>query len=251
MELIKQAILPFLTLSIAIISLFVNPDKIITNADFLKRPRITALLTLLIISTSITVYFSYIDSNEKKNEIQKNEETISGLIDLLKDFRKETTEYFESLSSRLSSFGWLNPETAKIDDIEESIKANEYRNILSELDSVKQKDITVQYFPKNVDGDKVIKAIEELGYKVEIGNTQIRDVETNAIWFGSNVKTDDVKLVALTLVRAGVKIKVIRPFRSSGQRNNLIQIGADALYENKNSLTVNEIVKTSKFERIE
>ena len=251
MELIKQGILPILTLFIAIISLFVNPDKIKTPGGFFKRPKLLTLMVLLIISTSITIYFSFTDSNEKRNEIKKNEETINGLIELLKDFRRETNEYFVSLSSKLSSFGWLKPEEARTEDIEESMKANEYRSILLDLDSSKLKNITVQYFPKNVDGDKVTKAFEELGYKVEIGNTQVNNVESNSIWFGSNVKIEDVKLVALTLIRAGVKIKVIRPFKNSGTRKNLIQVGADALYQNRNALTVNEIVQASNFERNE
>lgn len=251
MELLKQGILPFLTLMIAIISLLVNPNKIKTIRDFFKRPKILALLVLLVISTSITVYFSFTESHEKEIEIRKNEETIIELIEILKKFKRETNESFESLSSTLLAFGWLKPETAKIKDIEKSIEANEYRSVLAQLDSQKLKNITVQYFPKNIDKDKVNKAIEELGYKVEIGDSRVEDVETNAIWFGSNVTPEDVKLVSLTLIRAGVKIKVIRPFRNSRTQRDLIQVGADALYENKESLTVNEIVKALEFVRNE
>ena len=249
MELIKQAILPLLTLLIAVISLFVKPDQVKQPLDFFKRPRLVALMLLLLVSTSITVYFSYIGSSEKQVEIQKNEQTIAGLIDLLKEFRKETNASFQSLSSQLTSFGWQDPESANIEDIEESMKANEYRNILSKLDSTVQKDITVQYFPKNVDGDKVVNAMEELGYTVNIGNTQVNYVETNAIWFGTSVTTEDAKLIALTLIRAGVKVKVIRPFRNSAGRERLIQIGADAVYKNEPALTVNEIVTTKQFVR--
>jgi hypothetical protein len=79
---------------------------------------------------------------------------------------------------------------------------------------------TIEYFLKDVDQRKVLGAIQDLGFKVKpippIGN-----MPTNAIWFGSKVDVEDVKLVAYTLVHAGVNIKDIRPFAISGGHPDL------------------------------
>lgn len=75
---------------------------------------------------------------------------------------------------------------------------------------------------------------------------------TNAIWFGNDVPISDVKLVALTLVRAGVDLKTIRPFRNShpvADRNLLIQVGTDEEFAGKPSMTIGEITSAKEFTR--
>ena len=88
---------------------------------------------MVICSNGATVYSSYNDLNDKKAEIKNNQKTIDGLIKIIKDFRNETKENFDSLNKILISYGWLDPGKAKLKDIEESMKANQYRNIYSQI----------------------------------------------------------------------------------------------------------------------
>jgi hypothetical protein len=57
------------------------------------------------------------------------------------------------------------------------------------------------------------------------------------------VSVEDAKLVALTLVRAGIQIKSIRPFSDHSPRKDaaLIQVGGDAALRNSAPLSVEEI----------
>ena len=163
------------------------------------------------------------------------------------NFKEETNESLSTLSLKLSSYGWLNPEKANITEIDESIKANEYLKIYTTLNSIKQKNVDVQYFPKNVDGTKIISALKEQGFTLKIGNSQVTEIPTNSIWYGSNVKIEDAKLVALTLIRAGIKIRLISIFLDKENRKNLIQVGAHPGFESAKPITVDEIVRAHEF----
>lgn len=119
--------------------------------------------------------------------------------------------------------------------LENSLKASRAASELikrsSEADRRRRKNITIQYFPKNLDKEVniniVVPSLQEFGFRVERKRAIVTWVSTNAIWFGSDLKIDDVKLVAYTLIGAGVKIKIISPFKSSkGRKASLIQIGA-------------------------
>ena len=93
--------------------------------------------------------------------------------------------------------------------------------------------------------------LSSLGFTFREGTPQQRGA-TNAIWFGQDVPLSDVKLVALTLVRAGVDLKTIRPFRKSHpvpDRNFLIQVGTDAEFSGKTSISVSEIANATAFTR--
>jgi hypothetical protein len=61
---------------------------------------------------------------------------------------------------------------------------------------------------------------------------------------------EDVKLVALTLIRAGVQIRAIRPSQLPAKRDlPLIQVGADVSVVNDPVLTVEAIQRATRFTR--
>ena len=133
---------------------------------------------------------------------------------------------------------------------EQSDQAN--KELIPELkqNSGNKELITVQYFPKDVDPDIIQETLQKLGFKLETGKPKITEVSTNSIWFGEKVKIEDVKLVAYTLIRAGVQIKAIRPFRNLSEKNPLlIQIGSDADIQDIQPFTVDKIRETSQFKR--
>ena len=77
----------------------------------------------------------------------------------------------------------------------------------------KRRDTKVVYYPKDTDGKRVEAALKDLGFQVVEGhgNAELGKKETNAIFFGPRVKLEDLKLVAVALVKGGVTIQVIRP----------------------------------------
>jgi hypothetical protein len=77
----------------------------------------------------------------------------------------------------------------------------------------KRRDTKVVYYPKDKDGKRVEAALKDLGFQViqGHGNPELEEKETNAIFFGPRVKLEDLKLVAVALVKGGVTIQVIRP----------------------------------------
>lgn len=118
-----------------------------------------------------------------------------------------------------------------------------------------QKDIEVYYYNKTIDEKKIVVGLEALGYQFRTAppTRYMAKKQTNAIWFGSDVPLEDVKVVALALMRAGIQIKAIRPYRSSDTnptyKSNRIEIGASVDVENRPPLTVDEVVAATGFQR--
>ncbi|MBC6481788.1 MAG: hypothetical protein GDA56_32530 [Hormoscilla sp. GM7CHS1pb] len=156
----------------------------------------------------------------------------------------------EEIMSILKSFGSTN-ENPSIDSVKESLKADIVRDkLIKSTDNSSRENITVQYFPKNVDRRIVEDALRELNFNYITGESEL-SISTNAIWFGNDVPIEDVKLVAYTLIRAGVEIKAIRPFPSTSSNRDrlIIQVGSDAEYQSREPLSVDEIQAADKFTR--
>ena len=171
--------------------------------------------------------------------------------------RKEAEEARQVAEDRtnalLRQFGWnsvnLKKAGANQYSVEQSLTANlEIQQAARQASPESRKDITVQYFPKDVDGNKVESALMELGFTLDKRRAPLPGVPTNAIWYGSPVNIEDAKLVALTLVRAGIQIKAIRPFADYSPRRDvaLIQVGGDVALLNSPAMSVDSIRKTPK-----
>ncbi len=114
----------------------------------------------------------------------------------------------------------------------------------------KENSVIVEYFPKDVDNGVVEKALRSLDYQVILLPNLVVDVPSNSIWFGSEVNIEHVKLVAETLISAGVEIRAIQPFNKEVEfANLLIQVGADPEIQNRPSLTLEEVRSKSSFSR--
>jgi DNA polymerase III delta prime subunit len=100
--------------------------------------------------------------------------------------------------------------------VTQSLEANsEIQKILSAGGGERRGAVNVLYSLKEADGDKVEAALREFGFDVH-GIEPLNEQRTNAIFFGSRVNKEDVKLVAYVLIRAGVEIQGI--FRTTSAR---------------------------------
>jgi hypothetical protein len=234
-------VLPFITMIVGIVSIFVNPKQ--KN----RRWLVITLVVSFLLGCGAEIYFNYEKDRSAKQNTEWNRSHINSLTDVILSFRKETSNQFKNLKLLLKDFGWSDRYVGRI---EESITANIERSELSKRSSIEpRRRITIEYFPKDVDGRTVRKAIEELGFRLKEKRPVIGYIPTNAIWYGSEVRIEDLKLLAFTLIRAGVEIRAIRSYQVEKNRSQVIQVGADVSIKNKPVLSVNEIRDTKMFTR--
>ncbi|MEP7336270.1 MAG: hypothetical protein ABI977_00770 [Acidobacteriota bacterium] len=106
-------------------------------------------------------------------------------------------------------------------------------------------DITVRYFKKDVDVNRVNMVLLALNDRYKTESTPsveaLADVPTNCIWYGSGVNIQEAKIVALRLIAAGVQIKAIKPMHSSTDKTRDIEIGGEQAWLYSKPLTVAQI----------
>ncbi|HKG20893.1 MAG TPA: ATP-binding protein [Blastocatellia bacterium] len=116
---------------------------------------------------------------------------------------------------------------------------NERQKLLEATDADHRRLITIVYFAKDSDEEAVKSSLTDLGFHYEEGK-KINPMPTNTLWFGSSLTTDEVKLIAFSLLRAGVDLKCIEAFNKTG-RDNVVQVGHDPSNEGKARLTFERI----------
>jgi len=138
--------------------------------------------------------------------------------------------------------------------LEKSISANNaIKTILKTY--TPSSEVSVRYYTKTIDEKRVVIELQALGYKYEEkpASEYMSKRGTNALWFGSGVSLNDTKIVALSLIRAGVPIKGIRPYRNNatnpGYKKNIIEVGASVDLDNKPLLTVQNVISATAFTR--
>lgn len=138
--------------------------------------------------------------------------------------------------------------------LEKSISANDAIKALLQQFTPGQ-NVTVRYYSKTIDEKRVVVELQALGYRYEEKSAAeyMSKRATNAMWFGSGVGINDVKITALALIRAGVPIKGIRPFKNNASnpeyKKNIIEVGASVDLDNKPLLTVQDIMNAKAFTR--
>jgi hypothetical protein len=217
----KSVVMPMLALVMGVVSLFVDSKK--SSAG-----RALALAGLSI-TAGLTIAINLQEGSARDAALRQSQEREKKTTEILLNITQKT-EQIPDLVTMLRGWGYnsQNAETATVAEVSRSVDANRaYLGLLNARRN-RQSPVRVEYFPKDVDGDKVIAAIKEAGLDV-VQKRPVRDEATNAVWVGDNVPLDDAKLVGLALVRAGVDLVSIRRFRDGGgAKSNLIQIGADA-----------------------
>jgi hypothetical protein len=245
---LELIIMPILSMLVGIASLFIDfKDKQNKGGKLL-------MLTLFAVSAMAAIAFSYQKEKESTAKELRYQADISSLKEENKKLHKDISDTPQKTVDLLR-YGYTksSAQRASSEQVSQSKEANTKLDTIKDSDTNRKNNrstITVEYFPKDIDSVVVKSTLETLGFNSKIGKAK-NPLSTNAIWFGSNVNIEDVKLVAYTLIRAGIQIKTIRPFRddSSNAHTSLIQVGTDRNYENKSPLSVNKILKTSEFRR--
>lgn len=115
------------------------------------------------------------------------------------------------------------------------------------IPSTAPRNVRIIYYPKNQDQDRVAKALEALGFTIDRGKPKVEN-PTNTLFFGSEVPPEDIKLVALTLIKAHVELRGIRPIRNDvSKKAKVIEIGFSAKAEGNPVLTLDYIASAETF----
>lgn len=100
-------------------------------------------------------------------------------------------------------------------------------------------EVTVRYFARDVDQHKVQDALRGLGFKLERSSGRLES-STNAISFGHDVG-EQAKLIAYTLIRAGIDIKRFAPYQGEGGRARVVTIYGVSDLESTRPMTVEQV----------
>ncbi|MEM9906317.1 MAG: hypothetical protein AAF921_14965 [Cyanobacteria bacterium P01_D01_bin.44] len=202
-------------------------------------------------------------TKQSSASIQTLTENNKRLLELLESVKTTTDSFDEDLETLLIRLEDLGYSPESVERVVQSFEAEAALQTEIQLDEIgpqlsgqtkvderQQRGIAVEYFTKDVDQGIVSSQLSELGFQTQAKDPIVPDRPTNAIWFGGGVSLEDVQLVALTLVRAGVQIESIRPFAEGDGRAELIQVGTDArLDDTCEAWTVESIQQAERFSR--
>ncbi len=106
-------------------------------------------------------------------------------------------------------------------------------------------DVVVRYYGHKKDSSKVY-SLNELGYYIHIKKAkETKELGSNVLLYGKNVKIEDIKIIAFTLIKNGLPLKKIQPTQFNWKLNSL-EIGTDKLLLDKKIITFQDIQNFSK-----
>jgi hypothetical protein len=106
-------------------------------------------------------------------------------------------------------------------------------------------DVVVRYYKHEADGERA-NLLVDYGFYLHIRPVNNPDhyatFESNILYYGKEFPERDIKLIAYLLVRNGIGIKKILPFKDyDGWKRKSIEIGANARLQNAPVLSLSEI----------
>lgn len=201
-----------------------------------------------------TVYYSATRLEPLERQVRELEGQVLEKRKELSDLTGEVAKLQQTRDALLKDLGWteesLRGRQVSTRDVARSLEASEARRKIAIASSPSARSkVTVQVFSRDVDRAVVLDALRELGFAVVLKNPNQNiptAFQTNAIFCGSSVAFEDVKLVALTLLRAGVQLAAVQPLENSNGRTFVIQIGSIYPAPRESSLSVEEIQRMNR-----
>lgn len=230
------------------------PDAFELNYAALARSsRIGALVSALGLLALIgSIAYSSIHLARIRTEVDAKQQELSALQRALDETATKLRQQQEALKQTtplaLQTLGYKNPD-APVDPraLTESVEAKRAAEQLAVPgERGRRSMITLQYYEKRLDDEVnmrvVLSALSEAGFSLQRKQAQLPGVPTNAIFCGPDVRSEDMKLVALTLIGAGIQIRTIEALLPHVSKPRLIQIGADLATRNAPPLTTKQIL---------
>ncbi|MEO0540929.1 MAG: hypothetical protein AAFZ80_08695, partial [Cyanobacteria bacterium P01_A01_bin.105] len=231
--LIETFAVPLLTLVLGVVSLAFD-----TNDNRRHRVLLLGLIILAFLGIcGFEINANLQDARGKREDaaridrLEKNNNVLTDSLEIINETTSQTREEVAALVIQLQRQG-VSDEV--VEAVKQSLAADQalqtdFEDSRDEiwLDPTAQ-PITVQYFAKDVDADTVTVKLEELGFKAVAVDGDASDAAMNVLSFGTQVSVEAVQIVALTLTRAGVQIRAIRPLSAEVDSPKRISAAVDA-----------------------
>lgn len=189
---------------------------------------------VLLITTAIFGYRTY----KAEKAALKARDIIAEQKGVVEEERNEAKRLKDLYMGELAEeFNIDKASAGELDDakVKQIIAYNdEFQKAVGDAPAGPRGQTKVSYYYKPDDPPEVAEAIRRLGFEVA-PVPPINDTPTNYVRYGSAVRVEDVKLVSLALLRAGVPLKLVDCFDVPTRKTNVIEIGAWAGH-NRNEL---------------
>lgn len=212
-----------------------------------------ALMTILIVGglklfQTLFVHQEYKIKNAplEKKEVKKQDVIVEESDDVLtssdeKEVQNQEVNTFKEEDE-------TNPEKSN----KSAVKGNDYpsledlkKNYLSIknaslLEGRSREDVVIRYYKHEKDGNKVYSLRKLRYYLHEKPATETEGLGSNVIYYGDQVKPEDIQIVAYTLLENGIPLKSIERSKFDW-KSNAIEIGTDSLLIGTRNMTKDQI----------
>jgi hypothetical protein len=178
-------------------------DKAV-KASQVRRVWMLSTIAVVVLGAAVWLAWQKAQLQQTKEELER---TRTNLIAALNDTQSALDKSRPQYSSR--------PINATA--IEKLAKAN----------PAKRFEVSILYYAKKQESDKtddLLSNWKNLGFNARLVDPKY-DPPSNCMWYGSGVSVDTIRLVALTILRAGVPLRRIIPFANDKDQERVIKIG--------------------------
>ncbi len=211
---------------------------------------LSALGVFMLGLATLSNVYTYKDVTQLQNQseqLQQHEDWKYRYLDelalVLAQF-KPPSEADQVLLKKLVSYGWLG-NNSKILAAQQAHEARERLRATYTPSS----PMLIKGIPTTVDEHIVKLALRQVGFTlVPYQPDEEPYQQVNIVYFGRDITPLEVKLAALTLMRAGIELKAIKPFPKDTQGNlRAIKIDWNKYYESRKMLDVADIETVEDF----
>jgi len=184
-----------------------------------------------------------VDSQEGEH---KSSEEATEPVDNYKIEEQSTVEAKPSESDKDT---FVSKEEKSDEEYFAGLIENYKSSVLSKLDKPESRsDVVIRYYTKPKDKDKVY-SLRKYGFYIHERKTDsvFSDFTSNALYYGDDIRNEDIQLIAYALIQSGVDLKMIVPSKLHDDwKANSVEIGADSLALKLPSLQISDLRKNWK-----
>jgi hypothetical protein len=167
-----------------------------------------------------------------------------------KQLAEKNEQVSRVMTLAFAGLGYKNPAKGNSALLERSLAAKSLAESLARTNRVRRSGLVFRYYPSDferyLNGELLLTRFKAYGFRLEPVSSRAASASPNAIWCGVSVHSDDVRLVALTLISAGLEIRAIHPFRKTSDHNeHAIETGVDLSRARTPALTADEIMASA------
>ena len=214
---------------------------------------IAVVSTLGLVMLLIAIYANIITSQQYGEVVLKQQELTAmeewkyqhmDELSLIIAQQRMPSDETQALVKQLISYGW-KMNNRKITDAQAAHLARE--RLIGELEN--PSPMLIKGIPTMVDEKIVDLSLRQLGFTViPYRDDETPEEDANIIYYGRDMTTLEVKLAALTLMRAGIELKAIKAFPKVTQGNlRAIKIEWNKYYISRKALSVEEVASAEAF----